>query len=260
MWDVPCHLAHLCAGKGAKELAVNIEDFVIDIYYHFWRSAKHKEQLREFMEFNNNEVRKVIKYVSTRWLSLGKCLERTLKQWDSLESYFLSYFDLQDDTEADGQTNRETRLVKAFKSPITRLYAMFVQSVIPVFDSFNTFLQSEEPLIHILLQSTIRLHRSLLTRFIRPQVISSSEELTHIDLDNPDFLRSDDEIFIGAMSKQYAQDSDIIGTSQYKKFLKECKKFYDMHQVLANINASVTQRSDKIIHLFETSRKASSIN
>ena len=33
--DVAClwHLAHMCTGKGAKELAVNIEDFVIHIYY-----------------------------------------------------------------------------------------------------------------------------------------------------------------------------------------------------------------------------------
>ena len=28
----PCHLAHLFAGKGAKELSVNVEDFLIDIY------------------------------------------------------------------------------------------------------------------------------------------------------------------------------------------------------------------------------------
>ena len=28
----PCNLAHLCAGKGAKELSVNVEDFVIDRY------------------------------------------------------------------------------------------------------------------------------------------------------------------------------------------------------------------------------------
>ena len=90
--DVAClwHLAHMCTGKGAKELAVNIEDFVIDIYYHFRRSAKRKAQS--------------IKHVSTRWPSHGKCLKRTLKQWDSLESYFLSYFDLQDDPEADGKT------------------------------------------------------------------------------------------------------------------------------------------------------------
>ena len=36
----PCHVAHFCAGKGAKEISVNVEDFVIDIYYHFRRSAK----------------------------------------------------------------------------------------------------------------------------------------------------------------------------------------------------------------------------
>ena len=38
----PCHLAHLCAGKGAKEHSVNVEDFVIDMYYHCRRSAKLK--------------------------------------------------------------------------------------------------------------------------------------------------------------------------------------------------------------------------
>ena len=27
----PCHLAQLCAGKGAKELPANVEDFVICI-------------------------------------------------------------------------------------------------------------------------------------------------------------------------------------------------------------------------------------
>ena len=42
-----CHLAHLCTGKRSKEL------FVIDIYYHFRRSAKCKKQLRELMNFNN---------------------------------------------------------------------------------------------------------------------------------------------------------------------------------------------------------------
>ena len=90
----PCDLAHLWAGKGAKERSVNVECFVIDIRYQFCRSAKRKKkQIREFMNFNNSEVRKAINHISTRWLSLGKCLERTLVQRDSLESYFLSNFD-----------------------------------------------------------------------------------------------------------------------------------------------------------------------
>ena len=97
----PCHLAHVCAGKGAKELSVNVEDFVIDLYYHFRRSAKRKAQLRKYIEFNNNAMRKIIKHVSTKWLSLGKSLEGTLKQWDSLESYFISLFDLDDNEESE---------------------------------------------------------------------------------------------------------------------------------------------------------------
>ena len=40
------------------------------------------------MNFNNIEGRKVINRASTRRLSLGKCLEKTLMEWDSLESYF----------------------------------------------------------------------------------------------------------------------------------------------------------------------------
>ena len=62
-------------------------------------------------------------------------------------------------------------------------------------------------------------------------------------------------MFIGAMTKQYARDSDIIGNSKYQKCLRVQKVLYDMHQVLANIN--VTRRSDKVIHLFKTCRKAS---
>ena len=76
----PYHLAHLCAEKGAKEISLNIEDMIIDLYYHFHRSIKRKSALREYMEFGNTHIRNVIKHVSTRWLTLGKCLDRTLTQ------------------------------------------------------------------------------------------------------------------------------------------------------------------------------------
>ena len=56
---------------------------------------------------------------------------------------FLSNFDLNYDptkNNPDEKPGRETRLVNALKQPVSKLYAMFFQSVIPVFDSFNTFL------------------------------------------------------------------------------------------------------------------------
>ena len=68
IFDVICpsHLAHFCAGKGTKELSVNVEDFTIVTYHNFRRNAKLKKQLREFINFKNNKVRKVFNHVSTR--------------------------------------------------------------------------------------------------------------------------------------------------------------------------------------------------
>ena len=63
-------------GQGDKKISVNVDDFVIDIYYQFCRIAKQHKQLREFMNLNNNKVKKVENHVSTKWwLSFGKCLE-----------------------------------------------------------------------------------------------------------------------------------------------------------------------------------------
>ena len=71
---------------------------------------------------------------------------------------------------------------------------MLVQSVILIFDSFNTFLQAEEPLIHILYDSTLNLFRLLLLRFILPEVISESDDVLSIEV-----------LFIGAMIKRYTR-------------------------------------------------------
>ena len=92
----------------------------------------------ELMNFNDSEARRAINHVSTRRPSLEKCLARTLMQWDSLESYFLSNSNLDDDhtvKDPDEKPSREKWLVNAFKQPVNKLYSMFVQSAIPVFVS-----------------------------------------------------------------------------------------------------------------------------
>ena len=124
------------------------------------------------------------------------------------------------ENDPDEKPSREKRLVNGMKQPVSKLYTMSVQSVIPIYDSFNTFLRAEEPLIHILYHSTLRLYRSLLSRLILFEVISQSDDMQSINLEDPHVLKNFNIIFIGAMTKQYARDSDIIGSSKYKKFLK----------------------------------------
>ena len=118
-------------------------------------------------------------------------------QWDSLESYFLSNFDLDDEpteNNPDEKPSREKSLVNAFNQPASKQYSMFFQSVIPVSDSFNTFLLGEEPLIHmnyieLLYHSTLHLYRLLLSRFILHEVTSESDDMGSIDLGEPDVLK-----------------------------------------------------------------------
>ena len=150
-------------------------------------------------------------------------------QWDSLESYFLSNFDLDDDHNENDPNEkhiREKRMVNAFKLTGRKLYVMFIQSVIPIFGSFNSFLKTEELLIQILYHATLCLYRSLLSRLILSEVISESDDVLSIDLENPDILNDFNSIFIEAMTKHYARDSGIMVTCEYKKFLQEVRAFF----------------------------------
>ena len=72
----------------------------------------------------------------------------------------------------------------------------------------------------------MRLYRSLLSRFILPEVITEPDCAQSIDLKDPDVLKDFNSVFIGTMTKQYARDSHIIGTSEYKKFLREVRAFF----------------------------------
>ena len=96
-------------------------------------------------------------------------------------------------------------------------------------------------MIHILYYSILHLYHSLFSRFILPEVISESHDVLSINLGDPDILKDFNSIFIGAMTKQYGRDSEIVGTSQYKKILKEVRAFFIKcaKYLQKNINTSV---------------------
>ena len=92
--DCPCHINTTLHIRQVKLLhnpvaLMHVEDFTIDLFYWFDKSTKRKNELLHFCEFCDQEYRKVMKHVSTRWLSLELAVERSLKQFPSLKSYFL---------------------------------------------------------------------------------------------------------------------------------------------------------------------------
>lgn len=126
-------------------MSIQVDDFVIDLFCHFKRSVKRKTSLSEYMEFPNTEVKEVIKHVSARWLSFVKSLERPLMQWEALESYFLSELAYNDaNTKYDDKLKRKIYFGYEINDPLAKLYVLFVQSVMPSFDTYKASLQSEE--------------------------------------------------------------------------------------------------------------------
>ena len=190
---------HIAASNGhdsfAKVIDANIEDLHIDLYYWFERSTKRKGVLLEYMELCGHEYAKILKHVSTRWLSLERCVQQTLEKYSGLKSY-----------------QRFSRLRDAFTNPPTEGALLFHHASIPLFNNFNKLLQSEEPIIHMLLDSTIQLARSLANRIIKPQVLKDTP-VTELNMDDPQFYKPEHSIFMGVTTKFKLQkllnDGDI---------------------------------------------------
>ncbi len=148
-------------------------------------------------------MEKFLKHSSTRWLSLERCVERTLKKYAGLKSYFLS------EEFADA---RFQRLVKAFENPLTEVVLFFHQATIPLFTSFNMLLQSEEPLVHRIHNSVTRLGKTLANRIIKSSIMKEST-LTLIDLEDQSIYIPVQSIHVGGMTKLNLQkllnDGDI---------------------------------------------------
>ena len=94
--------------------------FFVDLFYFCNKSAKRKEEFREFQEFTGTKELKIIKHCKTHWLSLEKAVQHVLYQWSALHAYF--------DKEAeDDTTARVARLDQHFKSPMTKLVMLFLE-------------------------------------------------------------------------------------------------------------------------------------
>ena len=122
----PCHKVHNAASKGMHKFTLacgfDLEEFAVDIYYWFDKSTNRKGTLKNFCELCDTQYRKMLKHISVRWLSLDISINRCLKQFIALESYFI-------DTPEKGLGARFLRLKNKFSDPMTEVYLLFMQSI-----------------------------------------------------------------------------------------------------------------------------------
>ncbi|CAJ1061395.1 Hypothetical predicted protein [Xyrichtys novacula] len=117
------------------------EDLIVDVGYWFKGSTNRKGDLAEFCDFHGSEYMETLLHISVRWLSLEMFITRVLWQSGPLTSYFKSLNESQP---------RFRRLVDAFSNPMTEVYLLFFQSVLPVFSALNLLLQRGKSSIFLL--------------------------------------------------------------------------------------------------------------
>ncbi|XP_051167012.1 uncharacterized protein LOC127285186 [Leptopilina boulardi] len=84
------HIVHNTVKSAADLLPIDIENIVVKIYSRFYIYTVRVESLKEFCEEVDIEYKKLLGYSNTRWLALLPAVERILKLFNALKSYFLS--------------------------------------------------------------------------------------------------------------------------------------------------------------------------
>ena len=93
--------------------------------------------------------------------------------------------------------SKQERIAVKLHDPAVRLYSLFLKHALPTFDDSNTFLQREEPAVHIVLDVVESQLKLLLMRFVKPSVIVSSPHLMEVEFSNRNNQVDDDELFLG---------------------------------------------------------------
>lgn len=109
-----------------------------NIYYWLclfvsWHSAKRSEIYKEFVNFTDTEHLQLLRYCSTRWLSLYTCIQRVLSQWAALQAYFNSC--------EDERSAKVRQLANYLNDPEVKFYFLFLSTALKPLVLFNTSFQ-----------------------------------------------------------------------------------------------------------------------
>lgn len=140
--------------------------------------------------------------------------------YKSLQSYFRS--------ESECQA-RFARLYNVFNDPMSEVYLLFYQSVLPVFTRLNLLLQREYPTIFLVADEIRSFLKKLLSQFVKLWAIKDAEAITEVEFNCADIQLIDSDLTIGVVTKQKLSklhDEGDITENDKKKFYKSVRAFY----------------------------------
>nr|XP_054588381.1 uncharacterized protein LOC129153197 [Nothobranchius furzeri] len=212
-----CHLTQLATGCAIKAAQVPVEDVLVGIYTHFDKSAKRCEIYKEFVDFTDSDHLKLLRYCSTRWLSLLTCVQRVLNQWDALQALFNSHEEVE-------RSAKIHDLASHLRDPVMKIYFMFLTAALKPLSDFNIAFQSEGVQIHRLEEEMCRLIRRILG-YLMPARAIVGIPLREVEYGQGHQL-ADEELFIGADTKAFMKSVELPMSTE-KKIFQSVRRFYE---------------------------------
>ena len=220
MYDVGCicHLADLAVKAGLQALPIDIDQLFVDIFYYFQHSSKRKQQFVDhWCSLFTDEPSTILKHCPTRWLSLLKCVNRYLSQYQGLLSYFLSC--------DEAETAKVRGIVARLESSLTKPLLHFLAFVLPLFDRFNRLFQkSTENTTSQLYNEMNRLVRLYASNFLTNEtILEAGNNLKQLSMEAESLL-ADEKIGIG--TETWVSVAELEETDDTTPFFQAIRDFY----------------------------------
>ena len=217
------HLVHLAAEKASNLLPFQPADLLIDIFYYMKKSSVRQRNLGKWQEYFGIEQRAMLKHVSTRWLSIGRCVTRLIEDWHPLRSFFEDEVSKHTKIGSSART-KALSILKSLNSETAKLCCLFLKYAASAFDPFLTKNQAESPQIHVLHENMQKLMREILTKFVKPTAFKSRLPFD-VEYKLNYNVKDDGDISIGAAAESYMNDKKY-SNSKKKKFFDSVKVYY----------------------------------
>jgi len=164
----PCHGINLSISEVLDSLPSDLINFITSIHNHFGYPQRCAT-LRRIQEEKQLPIKKLKKYVKTRWLSLGISLERLVEIWESLKIYTSSKSDFRDKEEQDQLSSFSSFLT----NDLFKFNIKYLAYVIGKVNYFNEIFQDQKLSIEKLKENISVCYRTML------RLVIPSEKVTN---------------------------------------------------------------------------------
>ncbi|CAF4588684.1 unnamed protein product [Rotaria sp. Silwood2] len=221
----PLHVIHNTFKHGFTRNERQVEDILYEFWFFFSRSSAPREDYLSVAESIGDSVDRFIKrFVITRWIKVGPVIERVIDQWSIIKEYFLVYLPKIDKNIINN--DRWQRIKNYLDQQQTFVRFQFVLYVYRhIFSKTLTWLQQDEPLVHMLFEECSNLFRNVLISFIKDDLIMNKtvKQLFSITLDSQANQKPDSKLETDETTRNELKE---MSTNDKATFFKDARLIY----------------------------------